>query len=109
MSKIDELYQELKTNEEIIRAQQLKNIITSLPEYLERFNQILALQKQIVNLEYTSGAIQLEAKSRYESLLQELLESPVISEYLSTLEEINDLVQTISSLFNEVLNTENAE
>lgn len=109
MSKIDELYQGLKTNEEINRAQLLKNIITSRPEYLEQFNQILTLQKQIVNLEYSSGAIQSDAKSQYESLLQELLESPVISEYLSTLEEINDLVQTISSLFNEVLNTENAE
>ena len=108
MSKIEELYQGLDSNEEIKRGRQLKAIIINHPEYLERFSRILALQKQIVNLEYTSGMVQTEAKARYETEIEELLESPVISEYLSTIEEINDLVQTIASLFNEVINNENA-
>lgn len=109
MAKLEELLSELKKYDQIKRAEKLKQIILEHPEYLDRFQRILSIQKEIVRLEYSSGTKQTEAKKAYEMELEKLLEEPVISEYLQTLEEVNNLVQNIVSLFNELLNNENAE
>ena len=104
MSKVDELLIVLKDHELIQHGKRLKQLIEDNPAYIEQFNAILAMQKRIVQLEYATGELQIEAKKQYESELQELLDSPLISEYLLTVEELNDLVQTITRIFNEALN-----
>lgn len=109
MAKLDELLSKLKNYDQIKRAEMLKQIILEHPDYLDRFQRILTIQKEIVRLEYSTGMKQTEAKKAYETELEKLLEEPIISEYLQTLEDINDLVQNITSLFNELLNNKNAE
>ncbi len=109
MNKVDELLNALEGHELIERGKHLKLLIEANPTYIEQFNAVLAMQKQIVQLEYATGELQIEAKKRYEFNLQELLDSPLISEYLLIIEELNDLIQTLTSIMNENLNPTSTE
>ncbi|PKL01406.1 MAG: hypothetical protein CVV56_00015 [Tenericutes bacterium HGW-Tenericutes-1] len=104
MTKIDELLNALENHELLLRGKQLRRLIEENPSYIETFNAILTMQKEIVRLEYATGVLQIEEKKRYELKLQELLDTPLISEYLLVIEELNDLVQTISNILSESLN-----
>ena len=104
MTKVDELLSALENHELLRRGKQLRRLIEENPQYIEKFNAILDMQKEIVRLEYATGVLQIEEKKQYELELQELLDTPLISEYLLIIEELNDLVQTLSNILSEALN-----
>ena len=109
MSKIDDLLNAIENSELMSRGIRLKQLIEANPDYIDRFNAILDMQKEIVRLEFATGILQIEEKKRYESQLHDLLDSPLISEYLLTIEELNDVIQTITSIMNEQLNSLDTE
>lgn len=104
MTKVDELLSALENHELLRRGKQLRRLIEENSQYIEKFNAILDMQKEIVRLEYATGVLQIEEKKQYELELQELLDTPLISEYLLIIEELNDLVQTLSNILSEALN-----
>lgn len=104
MSKVDDLLQGFADNKVLANAKKLKSLIESDPLILGRFQQILSLQKQLVNLEFATGVKQIEAKIHYQNELDQLLETPLVSEYLNDLDELNDLAQMISGILNDTLN-----
>lgn len=109
MTKVDELLQALENHELLKKGQRLKQLIEENPSYIETFNAILDMQKAIVRLEFATGVLQIEEKKRYEESLQELLDTPLISEYLLTIEELNDIAQTISHIMTSALNQTDTE
>lgn len=109
MTKVDDLLQALENHELMKKGQRLKQLIEENPSYIETFNAILDMQKAIVRLEFATGVLQIEEKKRYEESLQELLDTPLISEYLLTIEELNDIAQTISHIMTSALNQTDTE
>jgi cell fate (sporulation/competence/biofilm development) regulator YmcA (YheA/YmcA/DUF963 family) len=109
MNKLDSLISHLEDNELITRAKMLKAIIEKDADLLARFQKLLAHQKAFVQLEYAQSEHAKIARSQYQETLDSFLDTPIVSEYLVTIEEINDLVQTLVHIINSSINAVDTE
>ena len=92
MSKIDELISLIKESETVIRFNKLRSYIYANEEYLNKYNEIIELQKKALRTKNKELLVEIENK------LNLLTDDVVISEYLSLLEEINDISKTINNI-----------
>ncbi|MBU1144408.1 MAG: YlbF family regulator [Firmicutes bacterium] len=105
MSKLTDLLDQFQSSSLVLELHNLKKKINTNPRYIEVFEEIKFLQKQMVQFEYYSKTSELSSKKRdYETHLNLLLSDPIVSEYLDKAEELNALLHQIQEIINNGLN-----
>ena len=107
MSEIDKLLQLIEDDPVVIRYRQIEEKMNLSKEVKREINQLKAIQKQLINARHIgkTEAIKKFEKDYDEKLLA--IESyPLMSEYLSLQEEINDMLQTVLQIIEDGLNNE---
>jgi cell fate (sporulation/competence/biofilm development) regulator YlbF (YheA/YmcA/DUF963 family) len=105
MNKLQELLAEISNSSLYKELLEAKNLIISNPVYLEEYKEIQQLQKKLVQ-EEVKGEVTSSSKLRLEYLfrLEQLESKPLVKQYLSLLEEMNQLVHAVEEIINAQLN-----
>jgi cell fate (sporulation/competence/biofilm development) regulator YmcA (YheA/YmcA/DUF963 family) len=101
LSKLQELINQIKKDEQIIRFQELENIIDHNKSITTDYNQLLDLQKVMVKKEFEQSSSLPQAKEEYDIQLQKVLKYPIIEEYLDLLEIINNDLSLIKRIIEQ--------
>lgn len=98
MKTLTNLVQTIQEDPVIRRFQELERIVDQDENLRQQYKELLQVQKAMVQREHTNHPAYGDTKEQYESLLANLVEHPLMSEYLDLLEQINEdlaMVQTI--------------
>lgn len=102
MSEKDKLIEMIETHPDIIRYKKIEKLINEHQELKDKFNELKAIQKQLVNAKQIQKK---EAILYFEKQYQELLDTienyPLMSEYLALQNDINDMLQEITKIIEE--------
>lgn len=104
MNEKDKLIQMLTEDEEIKRYKRIEEHINSNKELKAKFNELKAVQKQLVNAKHigkTEAVQQLEAK--YNQLYEEIETYPLMSDYMALQGDINEMIQSVVEIIEEGL------
>lgn len=105
MSEIDQLIDMIKNNESIKRYQRLEKLLNENQDLKEKLEDLKSIQKTLVQKKtYGQDTSQIEAT--YHQKLEETHLFPLLSEYLSLQEEINDMIQQIAFIIENGINQE---
>ena len=101
MSKLIELIQMLKNDEQVLRFQELEMIIDHNVSIKQDFDKLLHLQKIMVQKEFKKESSYLEAKQDYDRQFEVMMQYPIIEEYLDLLDIINSDLNMIKKMIEE--------
>lgn len=106
MDRLAGLMNHLKESDLYIRLVQMKTKIENSTDYLHKYQDILATQKKLVNLEHLGDKLKADSlRKEYEWKLAELTSDVLIHEYLNDLEEFSKTIHELEEVFNESLNS----
>lgn len=105
LSKLSELITLLKSDEEIIRFQELEKIIDQNKSIRDDFTLLLDLQKDMVQKEFKNASTLPLAKEKYEKQRTKIMSYPLMEEYLDLLETINNDLQLIKSIIEQEISS----
>ncbi|GEM_PF-1280845 len=106
MDKMDAFVEKLNKSDLYNHLIQMKAKIESNPLYLSRYQEILETQKKLVGHEFKGQSESaLKVRLEYERKLAELTSDVLIHEYLTDLDEFNNLIHTVEDIFNESINS----
>lgn len=102
MSEKDKLIEMIETHPDIIRYKKIEKLINEHQELKDKFNELKAIQKQLVNAKQIQKkeAI-LHFEKQYQELLDIIENYPLMSEYLALQNDINDMLQEITKIIEE--------
>lgn len=100
MNKLDNLLEELRQSEVIKRFKELEKYIDQEKNMQEDYQQLLKLQKQMVQDETAKSKNLVISRKAYEIQREKLSSNLIIEEYLDLLDEINQDLQTIQEILN---------
>ncbi len=102
MSEKDKLIEMIETHPDIIRYKKIEKLINEHQELKDKFNELKAIQKQLVNAKQIQKkeAI-LHFEKQYLELLSTIENYPLMSEYLALQNDINDMLQEITKIIEE--------
>lgn len=98
MNSLNDLINEMKKDELIIRFKKLEIIIDQDKKINNNFKNLLELQKKMVNDREKNPANFKNSSKLYETTKRALTSNIVISEYIELLEDINYDLQMIQSI-----------
>ncbi|MBU1141835.1 MAG: YlbF family regulator [Firmicutes bacterium] len=102
MTEKEKLIEMILQNEDIKRYRRIEKTINSNKQLKAKINQLKAVQKQLINakqIEKKQAVIEFE--NLYETLLKEIEDYPLMSDYLALQGDINEMMQTIQSIIEE--------
>ena len=103
MNSLVNLLKELENDELILRFKKIEKIIDQDKEITDNFNNLLELQKKMVNDREKNRKNLDESTRQYEKAKSALTGNLLISEYLELLEDINYDLQMIKEIIgNEI-------
>ncbi len=100
MNSLDQLINKIKEDPTVKRFKELEKVIDKDEKLNKEYNELLKLQKIMVNKRELKSKDFAVAKTNYEKAKKQVLEHIVLNEYLDLLEEINydlGLIQKIIS------------
>ncbi len=102
MTEKEKLIKMIEDNQQIQRYKKIEKAINSNLELKAKINKLKALQKQLINAKHIEKkeAI-LDLEKQYETVLNEIEEYPLMSDYLALQGDINEMIQTIQSIIEE--------
>ena len=102
MKEKEKLISMLLENEEIKRYKRIEKHINENKKLKAKMNELKSIQKQLVNAKEINkiNAIE-EFQNRYNLLLNEIEEYPLMSDYLALQSEINDMMKEIVSIIED--------
>jgi len=102
MKEKEKLISMLLENEEIKRYKRIEKHINENKKLKAKMNELKSIQKQLVNAKEINkiNAIE-EFQNRYNSLLNEIEEYPLMSDYLALQSDINDMMKEIVSIIED--------
>ena len=102
MTEKEKLIKMIEDNQQIQRYKNIEKAINSNLELKAKINKLKALQKQLINAKHIEKkeAI-LDLEKQYETVLNEIEEYPLMSDYLALQGDINEMIQTIQSIIEE--------
>lgn len=98
MKALNDLLEALSTDERVIAFRKLEAIIDSNEVYKNAYTDLLNKQKRMVQSEHSKRSSLSQDIESYQKALKDLENNPVIHQYLTLQEELNDLLQTITSM-----------
>lgn len=106
MNKLDELIKELTNSQSVVKYKKLENIINNNEVIRRKYDELLELQKALVKSENSVLIDTSIAQKNYDNHLSSLTSEPVISEYLSALEDVNEDLNMIQNIIEQEINNE---
>ncbi|MFP4286610.1 MAG: YlbF family regulator [Candidatus Izemoplasmataceae bacterium] len=103
MKALDNLLEALKNDERIIAYKKLETLINENEMYQNAYQDLLNKQKRMVQSEHYNRNTLNTDRLAYEKALKELENNPVIHQYLTLQEEINEILQSISTLLESAI------
>jgi cell fate (sporulation/competence/biofilm development) regulator YmcA (YheA/YmcA/DUF963 family) len=103
MSEKEKLIEMIKNSEIILRYQRLEKVLNENQEIKEKLNHLKSIQKTLVQKK-TQGLDIKEIELFYQNLLEEMHLFPLLSEYLTLQEEINEMIQQIAFIIEKGIN-----
>ncbi|MDR2828586.1 MAG: YlbF family regulator [Acholeplasmatales bacterium] len=97
---LEDLLEELKNNSYVIRYKELTNIISKNKYYKNKISNLKHLQQTLVKSNNSNDEIKL----KYDTVLAQILEDPITSEYLEIQNILNELVKNIMLLVTNNIN-----
>ena len=100
LNSLDQLINKIKEDPTVKRFKELEKVIDKDEKLNKEYNELLKLQKIMVNKRELKSKDFAVAKTNYEKAKKQVLEHIVLNEYLDLLEEINydlGLIQKIIS------------
>jgi len=100
LNSLDQLINNIKEDPTVKRFKELEKVIDKDEKLNKEYNELLNLQKIMVNKRELKSKDFAVAKTNYEKAKKQVLEHIVLNEYLDLLEEINydlGLIQKIIS------------
>lgn len=104
MNKLDNLIKEITSDVVVKRFKELENIIDNDQLLKDDYNNLLELQKIMVNKQQKKSKDLELAVSRYETAKENIMKHIIIEEYLDLLEEINYDLGLIQKIISEEIN-----
>ena len=102
MSEKDKLIEMIESHPDIIRYKKIEKLINEHQELKDKFNELKAIQKQLVNAKQIQKK---EAILHFEKQYQELLDTIdnyiLMSEYLELKNNKNDMLKEITKIIEE--------
>jgi cell fate (sporulation/competence/biofilm development) regulator YmcA (YheA/YmcA/DUF963 family) len=105
MSEKEKLIHMIETDERILRYQKLEKILNENQIIKEKLNDLKSIQKTMVQKK-TYGLDVKAIEEEYQKRLEEMHLFPLLSEYLSLQEEINEMLQQIAFIIEKSINEE---
>jgi len=107
MTEKDKLLQMIENDPTVKRYREIESKMNASKAVKRQINQLKAIQKQMINARHigkTEAVKQFEAA--YDKQLEEIEAFPLMAEYLSLQEDINNMLQTILEIIEDGLNKE---
>jgi cell fate (sporulation/competence/biofilm development) regulator YmcA (YheA/YmcA/DUF963 family) len=105
MSEKEKLISMIENDERIKRYQKLEKILNENQVIKEKLNDLKSIQKTMVQKK-TYGLDIRAIEEQYQKQLEEMHLFPLLNEYLSLQEEINDMLQQIAFIIEKSINEE---
>ncbi len=102
--KITELMDLISEQEEVKRYKLIEKALDQNDLVKNKIENFKNLQKKMAIYESSHDKVPIEMSQKYDQLFNDLLDIPIYNEYLALQEEINDLLQQITSIIEEELN-----
>ena len=108
MRSLDILIQHIKNDARVIEFKQIEEKILNHPKYQTKYQLFLETQKMLVQSKHYQSKQYQENKKHYEERLNDLKGDPLVHQYLTLQEELNDyllsITQTIELAINKPFN-----
>ena len=102
MSEKEKLLQMIKDHPSIVRYKKIEEIINNHKELKAKFNELKAVQKQLVNAKENGKTQAIEAfQAKFDQLYETIESYPLMSEYLALQSDINEMIQSIVKIIEE--------
>jgi cell fate (sporulation/competence/biofilm development) regulator YmcA (YheA/YmcA/DUF963 family) len=102
MTEKEKLIHMLSNHPEFMRYKRIESIINENKELKQKINLLKSIQKQLVNakqIEKIEAVKQFQ--ERYDLLLEEIENYPLMSDYLALQSDINEMIQAIVEVIEE--------
>jgi len=107
MSEVDKLLKLIEDDPVIKRYQALEEKMNQSKDIKRQINQLKAVQKKLINARHINKVEAVKQfEKEYDDRLKEIEEFPLMAEYLSLQEEINDMLQSVLQIIEDGLNKE---
>ncbi len=107
LTEKDKLIEMIKNDERIKRYQAIENIINNDEKLKAKINKLKTIQKQLVNAKEINKQKSVEHfQKQYDTLLEEIELTPLMSDYLALQGEINEMIQAIAEIIEDGINKE---
>jgi cell fate (sporulation/competence/biofilm development) regulator YmcA (YheA/YmcA/DUF963 family) len=102
MSEKEKLILMIQENEQIKRYKTIEKLINDNKEIKSKMNQLKSIQKQLVNAKHIQKEEAVKQfQARYDELLSEIENYPLMSEYMALQGDINDMIQAIQDIIED--------
>lgn len=107
MNEKEKLIQMIEQNEDIKRYKQIETYINENKEIKQKMNQLKSIQKQLVNAKHIGKQEAVnQFQARYDQLLEEIENYPLMSEYMALQSDINEMIQSILEIIEQGIEKE---
>ena len=103
MKTLDALVDYLKTREDVQAFQALETTVLTNPNYKDAYQDVLALQKQLVQASHYNATDQPTLQNAYQHALDALKSTPAVAQYLVLQDELNTMLNQITQLIEAAL------
>jgi cell fate (sporulation/competence/biofilm development) regulator YmcA (YheA/YmcA/DUF963 family) len=102
MTEKEKLIQMLLENDDIQRYKRIEKHINSNKELKAKFNELKAIQKQLVNAKHIGKTEAIKTfQERYDLCLEVIESYPLMSDYLALQSDINEVLQTVINIIED--------
>lgn len=102
--KLENLIETLEAQEEVRRFIEIERKMHQNVTLKQRINEYKKWQQRVVLNEYRTGETDEHAEAKLRQLYEELADIPIFNEYLHLMEEINEVIQSITKIIEESIN-----
>lgn len=104
MTSFDDIIFKIKQLESFKQLITLKEKIEQDQKYLDNYQEILAIQKEVVKLEYYQKSQEARVKREvYLEKLEAFKNEIIVFEYLNILDEFSDFIHELENLINQTI------
>lgn len=104
MTEKEKLIQMLLEDEEIKRYKRIEEYINSNKELKEKFNELKAVQKQLVNAKHIGKTEAVQAlETKYNDIYETIESYPLMSDYMALQSDINEMIQHVVAIIEDGL------
>ena len=102
MTEREKLIELIEQNEDIQRYKKIEKLINENKELKRKLSELKSIQKQLVNAKHIEKTAAIKSfESRYEVLLDEIENYPLMSDYLALQSDINEMLQAVADIIEE--------